>query len=440
MKIFRRGIKLPDYKALSLLTPHFKKAPLPAFVTLPLKQHQGLPAIPLVRSGEAVKTGAKIAAAQGDFSAHIHASVSGTVREVTPDYIRLESDGKDEWEAEIVEQPDWKNTERDKIRQCIFNAGLVGLGGKGFPTHLKLDQTTKGACDLLILNGCESEPFLTADFILMFNKAVEILHGARFLMCVSGAKKCLIAIEDNKLECIEIILSKIRLLGFKDIEVKQVPARYPQGSDSELKRTCIPSKNRDDVKVLIHNVATAYAVYEAVKYHKPLIERVVTITGHCIVEPQNLMFRIGTSAYDAIKTCKGFLRDPVRVIFGGPMTGVSLSHLNTPLTKPVNGIVALAQEFIDEGKEKPCIRCGLCVETCPEHLVPETLIKGIRLKDRAVVRAFQLQNCIECGNCAFVCPSNIPLLDILKEGKQTYFGAPYESMHSEKDLIYAVVP
>jgi len=424
MKIFRHGLQLPDYKALSLTTPHLKKATIPKEVVMPLLQHQGLPAIPIIKIGEHVHAGTKIAVAQGDFSANVHAGISGKITHIHSKAIVICSDGKDTWDPSIEERPHWRDLAPDAIRRAIFDAGIVGMGGHGFPTHLKLTPGEEGSPDVLLINGCESEPFMTADYILMFNRAVEILNGSCFLLKASGAKRCVIAIEDNKLDCIELLLSKIHLLKFRNIEVKRLPTRYPQGFEAELIRSSFGPNEPLDSKPLVLNVATAYAVYEAVRYRKPLVERVVSITGHCVVQPKNLLIRLGTSALDLIQNCKGFLRDPDRVVLGGPMSGVSVTNLHFPMTKVMNGIVALANEFVDEGEESSCIRCGLCVEVCPEHLVPETLVRAIRHDDHEVVQDFDLEKCIECGNCTFICPSKIPLLEVLRQGKEDMLDQP----------------
>ena len=421
MKIFHHGIKLPDYKELSLSSPRFKKAPIPNEVTIYLKQHEGIPALPLVETGTHVLCGTKIAAAQGDFSANIHASISGVVSEITSEWIRLQSNGKEEWEPSIGEVKGWRDLSRQETLHAIFNAGIVGLGRRAFPTYLKLKTASDFPSDVLVLNGCESDAFLTSDYVLMLNHPTDVLYGAELLLKASGLKRCVIVIEDNKLDCVELLLSKIRGLHFKQIEVKKLPARYPQGEESELVRAIFGRKAREfKIPPLVFNVATAFATYEAVRFNKPLFERVVTITGHCVVEPQNLLVRVGTPAHELIKFCKGFLRDPSRVIFGGPMSGVSVTSLEAPIAKSVGGIVALADEYVEEGEEKPCIRCGFCVEACPEYLVPEMLIRGILKRNKWIAKDFHLTSCIECGNCTYVCPSKIPILDILRQGKTVY--------------------
>ncbi len=418
MNMFTRGIKLPTFKEISLSSPRFKKAPPPHEVVIHLKQHAGLHALPIVKALEKVFCGTLIAVAQGDFSANLHSSLSGTVTEVNSEWIKIESNGKDEWEASVGESKEWRGSSKDEIFHAIFSAGIVGLGGDGVPTALKIKTAQDGPTDTLILNGCESDAYLTADYVLMLNQPADVLYGAELLLKVSGLRQCIIAIQDDKIDVIELFLSKIRGLHFKNITVKKLPSKYPQGAERELARAIFgKSFLRFERAPLILNVATAFAVYEAVRFKKPLVERVVTVTGQCVVEPQNLLVRIGTPAQDLIKICKGFLRDPNRVIFGGPMSGISISSLETPLTKLTRGLVALADEYIEDGEEKACIRCGFCVEVCPESLLPETLIRVIRKGKARAARELDLARCIECGNCTYICPSKIPMSQILKEGK-----------------------
>ena len=418
MSLSRHTLRLPDYKDLSLSTTRIKPASLPKEVTLFLRQHEGLPAYPVVKAGEYVRTGTLIAAHQGEFSASLHASISGKVREITESHIRIESDGRDELDESIKEQSDWQDLPRESIIRRIREAGIVGMGGGGFPTHLKIAPPDFASFDLLIINGCESEPFVTSDYVLMLAHATEILHGANLLLRASGASRCVIAIEDNKIDCIEILLSRARGMHLKNVEVNKLKSRYPQGSEPVLVRSVLPKHLRQDVRALVLNVATVFAIYEAVRFRKPLIERVVTVTGQCLVQPQNLLCRIGTTGESLVCDSKGFLREPRQLIYGGPMNGTAVRDLSEPITKTVAALLALPPELVRGGKESPCSRCGLCVEACPEFLVPEMLVRAISKKEHELASEFQLSSCTECGNCEFICPSKIPMVDILQEGKQ----------------------
>lgn len=440
MKIFRHGIRLEDYKDLSLSTTTLKRPPLPERIMAYLKQHQGLPAVPVVHEGDRVETGTILAVAQGDFSAHVHSSISGKISEVHSDRVSIDSDGVEKSDLFTHEIKNWRNVSQEEILSAIFDAGIVGMGGHGFPTYLKL-KNTQGKGKILIINGCESEPFLTSDYFLMVNRPAEVIYGAELLLKASGREKCIIAVEDSKLEAVELLLSKARALQMKHIEVKTLPTRYPQGSESELVRMASRSKTFNDEIPLVHNVATAFAVYEAVRYRKPLIERIVTVTGHCVVEPKNLLCQIGTLASHLIQSCKGFLRDPARLIFGGPMFGVAVANLESPIVKATSGIVALAPEFTGEGEEKPCIRCGLCSDVCPERLLPEMLIRAIWKGRDEIAREFRLHSCIECGNCTFICPSKIPMNEILRRGKESLLGESlFESFEAPVNFVRQPVP
>lgn len=420
---------MPDYKDISLSTTRIKQAAPPLQVTLPLKQHVGLASYPIAKPGDSVMAGTKIAVGQNEFSADLHASISGVISEINSEWIRIESDKKDQWEPLIQEDRDWENLSSHEILKRIQDCGIVGMGGRGFPTHLKLKLLQEDPADWLIVNGCESEPFLTSDYVLMLGKSTEILLGINLILKASGAKRCVIAISEDKLEAIELLLSKIRALKFSHIEVKKLPARYPQGSEDQLKQAIfgrfLPQK---ESRSFVQNVATVFAVYEAIRYRKPLVERVVTVSGHCVVEPQNFWCRIGASGDSLVQSAKGLLRNPSRVVYGGPMGGISVLDLNTPVTKPVSGIVALAPEFINDGKENPCTRCGLCVESCPENLNPEILMRAAVKKNEQLVWEFGLDQCTECGNCAYVCPSKIPLVDIFKTAKANMLHIPEESL------------
>lgn len=416
MNIAKHGIKLTDYKELSLSTPKAQKVLLPSRVRISLKQHEGLSSLGVVHEGDHVFTGTLIGAAQGDFSANVHASVSGKVARVSSEFVEIESDGTDTWDPSVEERKHWQNASQNEILLAIRLAGIVSPGEAVLPLDLKLRDCLH-AGDWLILNGCESEPFLTSDYLLMLNHPTEVLRGVEFLLKAAGKEICILAIQDNKLDAIELLLSKIRALQISNIEVRKLPSCYPQDFEPLLSRNLLGFKTVNGLMPLVEKVSTAYAVYEAVRFGKPFVERTITVTGHCVAEPKNLIGRIGMSVLDLIRNCKGLLRDPHCVLLGGPMAGASVADLETPVMKSTHGIVALAKEYVHQGSEQSCTRCGLCVEACPERLVPEILMRGIRKREKSVLREFALTECIDCGNCTYVCPSKIPLAELLRKGK-----------------------
>ncbi len=422
MKTLRQGIRLPDFKYRSLSSTHIHLPQASRFITLLLNQHAGVPLKPCVQLGDPVFVGTKVAEGENWVSTPIHSSVSGRVSEVTQHSIVIESDEADRLDPAIQVRGEIPS-DPDQLIEIIRQAGIVDLGGSGFPTHVHLVEARKKGIEALVLNGCESEPFLVADHVLMLNHPVEIIKGAELLRIASSAKRAVIVIEQNKLEAVEILNSKNYNLKIETVSTVTVPTRYPQGSERALFEAATGRKlnwNQSALEagVLVENVATAFAVYEAVYLKKPLYERVMTVTGDCIVEPKNLWARIGTRAVDLIRSCKGLMREPERVIFGGPMTGEAVPDLEIPVTKKVQGILALPSDSLAVYKEEPCIRCGLCVEVCPESLVPETLIRAVEIGDRELAKEYDIDSCTECGCCAYICPSKIPMVAMIREGKQ----------------------
>jgi Na+-translocating ferredoxin:NAD+ oxidoreductase subunit C len=407
--------------------------PLPHSVTIMVAQHIGAPAIPVVAKGDNVSTGQIIAAAKGFVSANVHSPVSGIVTRIEPvtdttgyrqTAISIDVSG-DTW-AEGIDLGTALDREirlsREEIIARCLECGIVGMGGATFPTHVKMGIPSGKRCDLLIINGVECEPYLTSDHRLMIEKSEEVLTGVTVLMKALGVRKAVIGIEINKPDAIERLTSLAA--GYEGITVQPLIVKYPQGGEKQLiKAVCgreVPSgKLPLDVNVVVQNVATAYAVYEAVQKNKPLVERIVTVTGDGLSNPGNFRVRIGTPVSALIEAAGGMPGDTGKVINGGPMMGKALSDINAPVTKGTSGIVLFHEKASRREAVTPCIRCTKCTYVCPMGLEPWMLAASAErgLFDR--VERGKVTDCIECGSCAYTCPAKRPLLDYIRLGKST---------------------
>jgi electron transport complex protein RnfC len=405
--------------------------PLPKTVSIPISQHIGAPATPVVQKNDVVKTGQVIAKSAGFVSANIHSSVSGKVVKVDKSIdasgyrkmsVIIEVDG-DEWIENIDRSADLKkdiNLSHDEIINRILDSGIVGLGGATFPTHVKLSVPKGKKAEVLIINGVECEPYLTSDHRLMMEKGEELMVGTQILMKALEVDTAIIGIENNKKDAIQHLTKLAN--GYNGITVNALKVKYPQGGEKQLIKALI---NREvpsgglpiDVGAVVHNVGTAHAVYEAVQKNKPLIERVVTVTGKSITNTANYMARIGTPIGELIEAAGGLPDSTGKIVNGGPMMGKALNSLESPVTKGTSGILLFGKEETAREETKPCIRCGRCVSVCPMGLEPYLLmtLTQKRLYDR--VEEEKSLDCIECGSCAYTCPSDRPLLDYIRLGK-----------------------
>lgn len=428
LKLFKGGIHPKDNKSYTA-NKIIEKPTLPERVVIPVRQHIGAPCLPLVKRGDIVKKGQIIASSDAMVSGPIHSSISGTVIDVTDCLhgvfgkslaIIVESDGLDEWTEGIPLNRNWNNLGANEIKEIIRNAGIVGMGGATFPTHVKLSPPKDKKVDALILNGAECEPYLTADYRMMLEYRESIVTGVKILMKVLEVTKAYMGIEDNKKEAIDAM--KQAFVGTA-VEVVSLPTRYPQGGEKMLIKAItgreVPSgKLPADVGVVVQNIGTAMAVSEAVTKGIPLIERVVSVTGGAIEQPKNLLLRVGTSFKDAIEHCGGFKEFPDKLIMGGPMMGMAQFSLDTPVIKGTSGILALTKSETNESKEAPCIRCGRCIQACPMGLNPSMLsILGERSFCIEAKEDFGLLDCIECGSCVYVCPAKRNIVQYVKYSK-----------------------
>jgi len=407
--------------------------PIPAQVSIPIAQHIGAPSAPVVNKGDSVKVGQLIAKSSGFVSANIHSPVSGTVFRIdnvldASGYKRqaiiIKVDG-DEWDGSIDRSPELKKEitlSPEDIIKKVGEAGLVGLGGATFPTHVKLSVPPGKKAEVLIINGVECEPYLTSDHQLMMEKGDEIMVGTQILMKALKVDKAIIGIENNKPDAIEH-MSKLAA-QYEGITVQSLKVQYPQGGEKQLIDACIgrqvPSgKLPIEVGAVVQNVGTTYAVYEAVQKNKPLFERVVTVTGKSVKNPGNFLARIGTPISNLIDAAGGIPEDAGKIIGGGPMMGKALASTDIPVTKGSSGILIMPDEMSKRKETQPCIRCSKCVSVCPMGLSPYLLMTVAEkaMWDRAEEE--DVMDCIECGSCSYTCPSNRPLLDYIRLAKGT---------------------
>ena len=425
------GIHPPELKLTG--SAPIQCLPVPESVTIPLSQHIGAPAIPVVNKGDYVKTGQLIADNQGFVSSRIHSSVSGKINKIDSiidssgfkqSAIIIDVDG-DEWmdsidrSSEIIREI--KHSPDEIINKCL-ESGIVGMGGAAFPSHVKLTIPPGKKCNLLIINGVECEPYLTSDHRLMVERSEEVLIGVTLLMKALRVERAMIGIEKNKPDAIER-LSEIAS-QFKGISVHGLRVKYPQGAEKQLIKALIdrevpPGKLPLDLGVVVQNVATSFAVYEAVQKNKPLFERVVTITGKSLSKPGNYFVRTGTPIIKLIDAAGGIPDDTGKIINGGPMMGKAVNNLNVPVVKGTSGIILFRGEDAKRPEIQPCIRCAKCGSVCSFSQQPYLLMA---LAERGLWERAEFEgitDCMECGSCSYVCPANRPILDYIRLGKST---------------------
>jgi len=422
---FPRGIHPPEDKQKTA-DKALESLPPPEKVTIPLLQHFGHPADPLVKKGEAVDLGQKIGEGKAFFSAPVHSSVSGKVKAVDHSHhplgrsilsVIVENDGEDRLSPDLKGAEDPFALSPDEIRKRVKEAGIVGLGGAAFPTAVKLSPPKDKPIDTVIINGCECEPLLTADYRLMLEHAEDILNGAELVRRAVGAGKILVAIEDNKKKAFEVLQDKAK---GDPCEVILVKTKYPQGAEKNLiyalLRREVPRGGLPfDVGTVVQNVGTTKAVWDAVSRGIPLYERALTVSGDGIQEPKNVLARLGTPFQNIVNFCDGFTGEISLLVMGGPMMGISQWSLDVPVIKGTSGL--LAWRTLALPVEHSCICCGRCVDHCPMGLVPTRLMKLVKFDHLSEAEDWGVLDCVECGCCQYSCPAKIPLVHWLRLGK-----------------------
>ena len=439
MKTFNIGGVHPAENKLSAGSP-IREAALPKQAVFSLFQHIGAPAKPVVQKGDVVKVGTLLAEAGGFVSAPVHSSVSGKVNKI--DAV-LDASGTrrmavivdvegDEWEESIdrskdlVRLSDRPELDSKTIVEKIKNAGIVGLGGATFPCHVKLTPPPGCKAECVIINAVECEPYLTADHRLMLEHPEEILVGVDLIMKAVGVSKGYIGIENNKPDAIKLMTEKSK--QYPNIEVIPLKVKYPQGGEKQLidavigRQVPAPPAIPINVGAVVQNVGTAFAIYEAVMKNKPLVDRIITVTGKSVKNPGNLLARLGTPFQQLIDECGGLPEDTGKIIGGGPMMGKALLSLDVPMTKGSSGLLIMNNKEARRSEPQPCIRCAKCVSACPMGLEPFLLSKAAAMEDWEMAENNDIVSCIECGSCQFTCPSKRPLLDMIRVGKTTVMG------------------
>ncbi|MGE5294431.1 MAG: electron transport complex subunit RsxC [Solirubrobacterales bacterium] len=435
---FAGGVHPPEGKHLTE-DRAIEPGPLSRELAILLSQHIGAPAQATVKKGDAVAAGQRIGECKAFVCAPVHTPVAGKVKDITllPHLVMgrtlgvvVEADSPAQPVLPSFQRPQGFDPARytsEQICNAVRDAGIVGMGGAGFPTSVKIQPDAKTPKDTLIVNGCECEPYITCDYRVLMEWTEQVITGVQLVAQACGAKNIFIAIENNKPKAIERMTESLRNLGLSSaIRVVPVKTKYPQGGERQLIRAVtkkiVPTGGIPPmIGVVVSNVATAAAIADAVVYNRPLTHRVVTVTGLGIAKPGNYYVQIGTPVQTLIDHCGGMTDDAVKVVLGGPMMGVAIADLSTPITKTGGALMVLTKEQIGrnrfEQRQTPCIRCGRCIEACPENLCPTKIAHAVKNDMLDLAQSYYMTACIECGCCSYVCPANIDLTGYIKTGK-----------------------
>ena len=424
---FKGGIHPLEGKELTA-GKELRIAPLFDKYIVPVRQNIGAPPTLTVKKGDAVKKGQRIAEPGGFVSVPLHSPVCGTVGDIveitgvtgaSEQAVEIIADGTDEWDTGLDPIPDWADTEKDVLKKRILDAGIVGMGGAAFPTHVKLSPPPEKNIDTLIVNGAECEPFLTADHRLMLTRTKAALTGIAIAAKILKVSRIFVGVEDNKMDAIEKMAEAAA--KFK-ITVVPLHVKYPQGAEKQLiyaltGRQVLEGGLPMDVGCVVMNIGTAAAVHDAVVLGHPLIERVTTVTGTPVVDPANYLVRIGTPIRKLLELSGGVKENPAKVIMGGPMMGFAQSNIDVPVAKNSSGVLLMAPEEIEQFEGNPCIRCSRCVKACPMNLLVPTLSTMIEAGEFAMAEHNYVMDCVECGTCAYICPAKRPLVQHFRRAK-----------------------
>lgn len=442
-KTFPDGIHPKEYKEL---TEHlaFETIPIPGEITLPLSMHLGKEAKALVKKGDEVQSGQMIAQAEGFVSAPVHSSIAGKVISLgrehnssgfPKDSIVIKTNETVESQKFLFTSLNPETVTPDEIRERVALAGIVGQGGAAFPTSVKLSPPKDKTIEVVILNGCECEPYLTRDFRFMIERPDDLISGLKLIMKALGVNRGVIGIEDNKPDAIELLSNKVKYE--QGLQVVSLKTKYPQGAEKMLIKAVTgkevpPGKLPMDVGAVIQNIGTAIAIHDAIVKGEVLITAALTVSGKGIKNPKNLIVPVGTPIQDVIDYCGGVTDDAMKIVVGGPMMGVAQFDLRAPVMKATSGILVLTKDEVSQNPETPCLRCGQCIEACPLNLMPTKLARFSQLNRYEDAEGAGITVCMECGTCAYTCPANIPLVQWIRLGKQKVLQMQKERIASAK--------